>query len=37
MSNYIKLTNNLELLKLEKIKENIDQYIDLINNKKKDG
>ena len=33
MSNYIKLTNNLELLKLEKIKENIDQYIDLINNK----
>ena len=34
MSNYIKLTNNLELLKLEKIKENIDQYIDLINNKK---
>ena len=36
MSNYIKLTNNLELLKLEKIKENIDQYIDLINNKKKD-
>lgn len=36
MSNYVKLTNNLELLKLEKIKENIDQYIDLINNKKKD-
>ena len=34
MSNYVKLTNNLELLKLEKIKENIDQYIDLINNKK---
>ena len=30
MSNYVKL------LKLEKIKENIDQYIDLINNKKKD-
>ena len=24
MSNYIKLTNNLELLKLENIKENID-------------
>ena len=36
MSNYVKLTNNLEILKLEKIKENIDQYIDLINNKKKD-
>ena len=36
MSNYVKLINNLELLKLEKIKENIDQYIDLINNKKKD-
>ena len=34
MSNYVKLTNNLEILKLEKIKENIDQYIDLINNKK---
>lgn len=29
MSNYVKLTNNLELLKLEKIKENIDQYIDM--------
>ena len=36
MSNYVKLTNNLELLKLEKIKENINQYIDLIDNKKKD-
>ena len=24
MSNYVKLTNNLELLKLENIKENID-------------
>ena len=36
MSNYIKLTNNLEILKLEKIKQNIDQYIDLINSKKKD-
>ena len=35
MSNYVKLTNNLELLKLEKMKENIDQYIDLINTKKK--
>ena len=36
MSNYIKLKNKLELLKLKKIKENIDKYIDLINNKKKD-
>ena len=36
MNNYNKLLNNLEILKLEKIKENIDQYIDLINNKKKD-
>ncbi len=36
MSNYIKLTNNLEILKLEKIRQNIDQYIDLINSKKKD-
>lgn len=35
MSNYIKLTNNLEVLQLEKIKQNLDQYIDLINNKKK--
>ena len=35
MSNYVKLTNNLEILKLEKIRQNIDQYIDLINNKKK--
>ena len=36
MSNYVKLTNNLEILKLEKIKQNLDQYIDLINVKKKD-
>ena len=36
MSNYIKLINNLEILQLEKIKQNLDQYIDLINNKKKD-
>ena len=36
MSNYVKLINNLEILKLEKMKDNIDQYIDLINNKKKD-
>ena len=35
MSNYVKLTNNLEILKLEKIKQNLDQYIDLINGKKK--
>lgn len=32
MSNYIKLINNLEVLQLEKIKQNLDQYIDLINN-----
>ena len=36
MSNYNKLLNNLETLKLEKIKENLDTYIDLINTKKKD-
>ena len=36
MSNYIKLINNLEVLQLEKIKQNLDQYVDLINNKKKD-
>ena len=36
MSNYIKLINNLEVLKLEKIRQNIDNYIDLINSKKKD-
>ena len=35
MNNYNKLLNNLETLKLNKIKENIDEYIDLINNKKK--
>ena len=35
MSNYIKLTNNLEILKLEKIKEHLDEYIDLINRKEK--
>ncbi len=34
MSNYVKLINNLEVLQLEKIKQNLDQYIDLINNKK---
>lgn len=36
MSNYIKLTNNLEILKLERIKQNLDKYIELINNKEKD-
>ena len=36
MSNYIKLINNLEILNLERIKQNLDQYIDLINGKKKD-
>ena len=36
MNNYNKLLNNLETLKLEKIKENLDTYIDLINAKKKD-
>ena len=32
MSNYVKLINNLEVLQLEKIKQILDQYIDLINN-----
>ena len=36
MSNYTKLINNLETLKLEKIKENIDYYIELVNSKEKD-
>ena len=36
MNNYNKLLNNLETLKLLKIRDNIDNYIDLINNKKKD-
>ena len=36
MSNYIKLTNNLEVLKLERIKQNLDKYIELINRKEKD-
>lgn len=36
MSNYNKLLNNLETLKLLKIKDNLDNYIDLINNKQKD-
>ena len=33
MSNYIKLINNLEILKLERIKQNLDKYIELINKK----
>lgn len=36
MSNYVKLVNNLETLKLIKIKENLDKYIELINKKEKD-
>ena len=35
MSNYVKLTNNLDILKLVKIKENLDLYIELINKKEK--
>lgn len=36
MSNYNKLLNNLEDLKLDKIRENLDKYIDVLNNKEKD-
>ncbi len=36
MNNYHKLLNNLEALKLSKIRDNIDNYIDAINEKKKD-
>lgn len=36
MNNYAKLINNLETLKLEKIKQNLDSYIELINNNNKD-
>lgn len=36
MNNYTKLLNNLELLKLNKIKENLDKYVELVNNKEKD-
>ena len=36
MSNYVKLLNNLDKLKLLKTKENIDTYIELINSNKKD-
>ena len=32
---YVKLTNNLDILKLIKIKENLDLYIELINKKEK--
>ena len=35
MSNYVKLANNLDILKLIKIKENLDLYIELINKKEK--
>lgn len=35
MNNYVKLLNNLEKLKLIKTKENLDNYIDLINDNKK--
>ena len=31
MSNYIKLINNLDYLKLDTFKQNIDLYIDLVN------
>ena len=36
MSNYNKLLNNLDSLKLYKIKDNLDTYINLINEKQKD-
>ena len=32
MSNYVKLINNLEVLQLEKIKQNLDQYVVLCYN-----
>ena len=35
-NNYIKLLNNLQNLKLEQIKENLNKYLDLINENKKD-
>lgn len=35
MTNYNKLLNNLELLKLDKIKDNLDSYIDMNNNGQK--
>ena len=36
MNNYNKLLNNLEILKLLRMRDSIDDYIDLVNNKKKD-
>lgn len=36
MNNYNKLLNNLETLKLLRMRDSIDDYIDLVNNKKKD-
>ena len=36
MSNYSKLLNNLEKLKLNKFRNNIDEYKDMVYNKKKD-
>ena len=36
MNNYNRLLNNLETLKLFKFKENLNVYIDLINNKEKE-
>ena len=35
-NNYVKLLNNLQNLKLEQIKDNLDEYLDLINENKKD-
>ena len=35
-NNYVKLLNNLQNLKLEQIKDNLDKYLDLINGGKKD-
>lgn len=35
MNNYSKLLNNLEYLNLIKVKENLDKYIDLVNDKEK--
>ena len=34
-NNYIKLTNNLENLNLTQIKDNLNNYVDLINENKK--
>ena len=36
MNNYNKLLNNLEKLKLNKFREELDSYINLINDKKMD-